>query len=354
MQHIPCTFMRAGTSRGPFLDLRDLPTDPAERDTILLRIMGSPDKRQIDGLGGATTVTSKVVMVQPSDREGIDVDYLFAQVFIEKAIVDTKPTCGNMMSGIAGFAIERGWVKANDSETSVMVYNLNTDSIIEMLVQTPGGQVNYIEGDLSIDGVPGTGAPILMNLFGIEGGATGKLFPTGHRKDSIQGLEVSVVDAGNLILLIKAADFGLNGLEDHAFFEQNTALMRRMEAIRQEAGVLAGLGDVSDSVLPRIALLSSPRDGGSIKSQYFTPHSFHQTHAVSGAVCIATACKAEGTVAAEIAHVSDQYVEEIVIEHPVGIIPVHIEVAGKGEAFRIVKAGILRTARKIMEGNVYY
>ena len=203
---IPCTFMRAGTSRGPFLDLRDLPTDIEKRDKILLKIMGSPDKKQIDGLGGAAFVTSKLVMVQPSEREGIDVDYLFAQVIMDKPIVDTKPTCGNMMSGVAPFAIEKGWVEATHPETRVMVYNFNTDSTIEMVVQTPVGMVNYTGGDFSIDGVPGTGAPILMNLSGIAGGATGKLFPTGNRRDTINGIEVSIVDAGNLMMLIKAED----------------------------------------------------------------------------------------------------------------------------------------------------
>lgn len=352
-QKIPCTFMRAGTSRGPFLDLRDLPTDVAERDKLLLKIMGSPDKKQIDGLGGAVTVTSKVVMVQPSEREGIDVDYLFGQVFIDKPIVDTKPTCGNMMSGVAPFAIERGWVKAMHPETLVMVYNFNTDSTIEMVVQTPNGQLAY-EGDFAIDGVPGTGAPILMNLSGIEGGATGKLFPTGNRRDIINGVDISIVDAGNLMLLMKAEDFGLTGLEDKSFFDENKDLMAKIEAIRIEAGLQSGLGDVSESVLPKVGLLSAPRAGGTIKSQYLTPRVLHPTHAVSGAVCIGTASKAKGTVAADLAQVNDKSIEKIIIEHPSGVIPVHITVAVEGDDFKVISAGTLRTARKIMDGYAYY
>lgn len=346
--------MRAGTSRGPFLDLRDLPKDIEKRDKMLLKIMGSPDKKQIDGLGGAAFVTSKLVMVQPSERIGIDVDYLFAQVIIDRPIVDTKPTCGNMMSGVAPFAIEKGWVKATHPETTVMVYNFNTDSTIEMVVQTPNGKVNYSDGDFAIDGVPGTGAPILMNLSGIAGGATGKLFPTGNRKDNINGLDVSIVDAGNLMMLMKADDLGLTGLEDSKFFATNKALMTQIESTRLQAGLKAGLGDVSDSVLPKVGILSKARVGGTIKSQYLTPHSLHPTHAVSGAVCIATASKAKGTVAADIANVSDELAEKIILEHPSGVIPVNIEVAGEGNNFTVIKAGTLRTARKIMEGDVFF
>ena len=354
MHHIPCIYMRAGTSRGPFLDLRDLPEDADQREQILLRIMGSPDKRQIDGIGGATSVTSKVVMVKPSERKGIDVDYLFAQVFIEEPIVDTKPTCGNMMTGVGPFAIEKGWVEAQHPETRVQVYNFNTDSTIEILVQTPHGNVNYDQGDFSIDGVPGTGAPVLMTLSGIAGGATGKLFPTGNRRDTLQGIDVSVVDAGNMMVLMKAGDLGLSGLEDQAFFQENKALMKRIEAIRLEVGRLSGLGDVSGSVLPKVGLLSQARTGGHIKSQYLTPHALHPTHAVSGAVCIGTASKASGTVAAELATVNTEPSQQIVIEHPSGKIPVEIEVGGEGENFTVVKAGTYRTCRKLLEGAVFY
>ncbi len=351
---IPCTFMRAGTSRGAFLDLRDLPSNHVQRDIILLKVMGSPDKRQIDGLGGASFVTSKVVMAQPSQRKHVDIDFLFAQVVMDKPIVDTKPTCYNMMAGVGPFAIEKGWVKASDPETRVMVYNINTDSKIEIIVQTPNKQVNYSQGNLHIDGVPGTAAPIQMNLHEIGGGATGHLFPSQKRKEIINGIEVSIVDAGNMMVLIKAEDLGLSGLEGKAFFEKEKQLMARIEAIRLEAGIRSSLGDVSKSVIPKVGLLSSPRIGGTIKSQYLTPRYLHPTHAVSGAVCISTACKAQGTVAAEIANVNNNFYEKIIIEHPSGIIPVNIEVQGKGGSFTVIKAGTLRTARKIMDGYVYY
>ncbi len=346
--------MRAGTSRGPFLDLRDLPEDVVQRNQILLKIMGSPDQRQIDGLGGAAFVTSKVVMVQPSERPGIDVDYLFAQVIMDKPIVDTKPTCGNMMTGVAPFAIEQGWVEAAEGETKLMVYNFNTDSTVEMVVQTPGRVVNYTEGDFRIDGVPGKGAPILMNFFDIAGGATGRLFPTGERKERIRDIDVSIVDAGNLMIHLNAADLGLNGTEDRAFFEREKALMRKIEDIRLEAGQRAGMGDVSEMVLPKVGLLSPPERGGAVKSQYLTPRYLHPTHAVSGAVCIGVASKAHGTVASEIARVNGEPTERITIEHLFGAVPVQIEVAGKGLDFTVVKAGTFRTARKIMDGFVYF
>lgn len=346
--------MRAGTSKGPFLDLRELPNDQKERDAILLRIMGSPHKKQVDGIGGATTVTSKVVMVQPSEREGIDVDYLFAQVFINDAIVDTKPTCGNMMSGVGHLAIERGWVKPMHPQTQISIYNFNTDTKIEAVLDTPNGRLNYENGDTAIDGVSGTGAPVLMNLFRVAGGATGKLFPLGERKVVIQGVEVSMVDAGNLMILMKAEAFGLDGTEMPEYFVNHPEIMERLESIRLEAGKLAGMGDVSNSVLPKVGLLSKPRVGGMIKSQYFTPKTLHPTHAVSGAVCIATACKAKGTVAADISSTNNEDFEKIIIEHPSGAIPVEITVEGEGESFDIVKAGTLRTVRKLMDGDVFY
>lgn len=346
--------MRSGTSRGPFLDRRDLPADIQERDKVLLKILGSPDEKQIDGLGGATFVTSKVVILQPSEREGIDVDYLFAQVIIDKPVVDTRPTCGNMIAGVGPYTIERGWVKATHPQTSVRVYNFNTNSTIEVVVQTPNGLVNYTDGDLKIDGVPGTGAPVLMNFSNIEGGATGKLFPTGNQQDTIDGIAVSVVDVGNLMMLVKAEDLGLTGLEDAAFFADNQDFMNRIETTRRKAGRLAGLGDVSESVLPKIGILSTPRQGGTIKSQYLTPRTLHPSHAVTGAICIAAASKAKGTVAADIAQVSDANAERIRIEHPCGFIPVEIEVKGKDNNFTVVKAGTLRTTRKIMDGFVYY
>lgn len=346
--------MRAGTSRGPFFDLRDLPKNIQERNKILLKIMGSPDPHQIDGLGGTETVTSKVVMVQPSNRPGIDVDYLFAQIDIENPVVDTTPPCGNMMAGVGCFAIERGMVKATVPTTRVMVYNINTSSVIEEIVQTPDGKVKY-DGSTKIDGVPGTAAPVIMNLFDQVGGKTGKLLPTGKKREEIQGIEVSLLDAGMPMVLIKAADLGMDGAEPADFFEKNKDLMAKIEKIRLEAGRRMGLGDVRESVLPKVGLLSKPRNAGNnIKSQYLTPHTLHPAHAVTGAICVGTALKIKGTVAADVGISNGKPQEIIVIEHPSGVIEINLEIETEGEKINVKKAGTIRTVRKIMEGFVFF
>lgn len=353
-KRILCTYMRGGTSKGPFLDLRDLPSNRTERDAILLKIMGSPDAKQIDGLGGTVTVTSKVVMAKPSTRKGVDVDYLFAQIDIENPIVDTLPPCGNMMAGVAPFAIEKGWVKVTSPVTKVMVYNINTNALIEEVVQTPNGHVVY-EGNAQIDGVPGTAAPIVMNLFDQVGGKTGKLLPTGKLKEQIDSIDVSILDVGSLMVLLKASDLGMTGAEDENFFKREKTLMKRLEKIRIEAGRRAGMGDVSDSVLPKIGILSSPqKDGHHIQSRYLTPKTLHPSHAVSGGICIATALKMKGTVASEVGKENGKSEEIVIIEHPAGVIEISIEMENKNGNYQLKKAGTLRTARKIMEGYVYY
>jgi 4-oxalomesaconate tautomerase len=349
---IPCTYMRGGTSKGPFFDMRDLPTDVNKRNTLLLKIMGSPDASQIDGLGGTVTVTSKVVMAMPSTRKGIDVDYLFAQVDIKNPVVDTTPPCGNMMAGVGPFAIEKGWVKATIPETRVMVYNINTKSIIEEIVQTPNGVVEY-NGTMKIDGVPGTAAPVVLNLFDQVGGKTGKLMPTGKIREQIQGIDVTLLDAGSTMMLVKASDLGMEGTEGNDFFEKNTALMKKIESMRMEAGQRMGLGDVTNSVLPKVGILSKPRKNGNITSRYLTPLTLHPTHAVTGAICIGTALKIKGSVAAEVGITNGQAAEMIVIEHPQGVIEVNIEIEQKGESINVKKAGTVRTVRKIMTGTVF-
>ena len=348
---IACTYMRGGTSKGPFFDARDLPSDVKERNRILLKVMGSPDAKQIDGLGG--TVTSKVVLAQPSTRKGIDVDYLFAQIDIENPVVDTTPPCGNMMAGVGLFAIEKGWVKITKPETRVMIYNINTQSIIEEIVQTPNGKVEY-NGNMHIDGVPGTAAPVVMNLFDQVGGKTGKLTPTGKIKEQIQGIDVTLIDAGSTMVLMKASDLGMDGTEGEDFFKKNKDLMTKIESIRMEAGRRMGLGDVTESVLPKVGILSKPRkEGSNITSRYLTPHTLHPSHAVTGAICIGTALKIKGSVASEVGVTNGQDKEMIVIEHPSGVIEVNIELEKKGDVINVKKVGTVRTVRKIMEGKVF-
>ena len=347
---IPTIFMRGGTSRGPYFKADDLPKDVATRDRVLLAAMGSPDVRQIDGLGGADTLTSKVAIVSKSTRPGVDVDYLFAQVDIGRPIVDTAPSCGNMLAGVAPFAIETGLFPAADGETHVMIYNVNTEARIEAIVQTPGRQVQYT-GDARIDGVPGTAAPIVLNFMDVVGSISGKLLPTGNTRDVIDGIEVTCIDVAMPMIMMRAKDFGLTGYEGRAEINPNKELFARIEKIRKEAGQRMGFGDVSDKVIPKVGLLSPPRDGGTIASRYLTPHALHAAHAVTGAVCVASACALEGTIAHELAKPDDANPRTIWIEHPSGQVDVLLQTKGKGTDMDVV-AGTLRTARPIMKGEV--
>src|SRR5262245_54413232 len=347
---IPCIFMRGGTSRGPYFRAADLPADAATRDRVLLAAMGSPDLRQIDGLGGADTLTSKVAIVSKSTRPGVDVDYLFAQVDISKPIVDTNPSCGNMLAGVAPFALETGMVAAQDGETRVMIYNVNTEARIEAIVQTPGGRVSYT-GDARIDGVPGTAAPIVLNFMDVVGSVAGALLPTGSVRDTIDGIDVTCIDVAMPMILLRARDLGLTGYEGRAEINPNKALFARIEPIRLEAGRRMGFGDCSDKVIPKVGLLSRSRQGGTITSRYLTPHALHAAHAVTGAVCVSTACALEGTIAHELAKGDDSNPRTIWIEHPSGMVDVLLSTTGKGADMDIV-AGTLRTARPIMKGEV--
>lgn len=343
--------MRGGTSRGPYFRAEDLPADVATRDRVLLAVMGSPDLRQINGLGGADTLTSKVAIVCRSQQPGVDIDYLFAQVDIGKPIVDTAPSCGNMLAGVAPFAIETGLFPAQDGETRVMIYNVNTEARIEAIVQTPGRQVQY-SGDARIDGVPGTAAPIVLNFMDVVGSVSGKMLPSGKVCDVIDGIEVTCIDVAMPMIMMRAKDLGISGYESRAEINANTALFARVEPIRKEAGIRMGFGDVSDKVIPKVGLLSPPKDGGTITSRYLTPHALHAAHAVTGAVCVATACALEGSIAHELAAPSADNPRTIWIEHPSGKVDVRLLTKGNGADMDVV-AGTLRTARLIMRGDVF-
>ncbi len=349
---IPCLLMRGGTSKGPFFKAGDLPSDPAQRDRVLLAVMGSPDLRQIDGLGGADSLTSKVAIVSKSERDGVDVDYLFAQVDIGRALVDTSPSCGNMLSGVGPFAIETGMVAAREGTTPVVVFDVNTSSRIEAVIQTPGAAVNYT-GDAAIDGVPGTAAPVILNFLDAVGAKTGVMLPTGHATETIDGVEVSCLDVCMPMVMMRAADLGLSGYEGRAEIDGNSALLARIESIRMEAGRRMGFGDVSGKVIPKVGLLSPPRGTGAITSRYLTPHKLHSAHAVTGAVCVATACLLEGSVAYDLAVRPKGNPCTIWIEHPSGMVDVRMDTRGAGPTLQVLRAGILRTARPIMQGQVF-
>ena len=313
---IPCVIMRGGTSRGPFFQASDLPADVPTRDAVLLAVMGSPHEIQVDGIGGSHSVTSKVAMISKSKHPAADVDYLFAQVQINDRIVDTKPNCGNMLVAVGPFAIEAGLVPAKIGETTVRIFNVNTQALVEAIVQTPGGKVTY-EGKAAIDGV-----------------------------------DVSCVDVAMPVILMRADAFGKTGHETAAELDADRELFKRMEAIRRKAGVLMGLGDVSKLVVPKIALLSKPRKGGAITSRFFVPDACHKAHPVTGTVCIASACAIPGTVASQIAPLPSSPQGMIKIEHPSGMIIIDLDVDFAGGKQELRRAALVRTARRIFEGSV--
>lgn len=348
---IPCVIMRGGTSRGPFFKLSDLPADIATRDAVLLAVMGSPHEIQVDGIGGSHSVTSKVAMISKSKRLDADVDYLFAQVQINESIVDTKPNCGNMLVAVGPFAIESGLVPARSGETPVRIFNVNTQSLVEAIIQTPGGRVTY-DGNASIDGVPGTAAPVGINFKSAIGAVTKKLLPTGRPLDVVDGVEVSCVDIAMPLVMMRAADLGKTGYETAVELDSDRVLMERMEAIRRKAGELMGMGDVSKNVVPKLALLARPRNGGTISSRYFVPETCHKSHPVTGTVCIACACAIPGTLAAQIAPLRPAPQGMVRIEHPSGMILIDLDADFTDGKQDLRRAALVRTARRIFEGFV--
>ncbi len=348
---IPCVIMRGGTSRGPFFLAADLPPDAATRDAVLLAVMGSPHEIQVDGIGGAHSVTSKVAMISKSKHPEADVDYLFAQVEINQRIVDTKPNCGNMLVAVGPFAIESGLVPAKNGETTVRIFNVNTQSLVDAIVQTPGGAVTY-EGDAAIDGVAGTAAPVKINFKSAIGSVTKKMLPTGKPLDVIDGIEVSCVDVAMPIVLMRAEAFGKTGCETAAELDADKELFKRMEAIRLKAGILMGMGDVSKLVVPKIALLSKAQNGGTIASRFFVPNACHKAHPVTGTVCIAAACAIPGTLAAQIAPLPAPPQGAIRIEHPSGMIAIDFDADLANGKEDLRRAALIRTARRVFDGHV--
>jgi 2-methylaconitate cis-trans-isomerase PrpF/tripartite-type tricarboxylate transporter receptor subunit TctC len=342
--------MRAGTSRGPFF-LRDwLPEDEQARDELLIGAIGASDLLQVDGVGGGSTLTSKVAIVSRSSQPGCDVDYLFAQVGVGDKSVDTRPNCGNMLSGVAPFAIEQGLVEAADGETTVRVFNVNTKSRIDVTVLTPGRLVCY-DGETGIDGVAGTAAPIRLNFLDAWGSVTGSVFPTGRRIDTIDGLEVTCIDAAMPLVILRATDLGLSGRESPAELDADRTLLARIEALRLKAGELMGLGDVRHSVVPKPVIASRGDDADSITSRYFTPKRCHASHAVTGAIGVATAFALPGTVASGPNRRAGA--RNVAVLHPQGRIDVDVALEGEGAEARIRRAALVRTARKILQGDLH-
>ena len=342
-------WMRGGTSKGGYFLKSDLPADVAARDAFLLAMMGSPDPVQIDGMGGADPLTSKVAVVSKSGRPGIDVDYLFLQVFVDQAIVSGAQNCGNILAGVGPFALERGLMAANGDETRVAIFMENTGQVAVATVQTPGGVVTYT-GNTAIDGVPGSHAPIPLEFRDTAGSSCGALLPGGTVADVIGGVAVTLIDNGMPCVVLKAADVGITGYEDRDWLDTNAGLKARIEAIRLQAGPLMNLGDVAEKSVPKMMLVAPPRNGGAICVRSFIPHRAHATIGVLGAVSVATACLIEGSPAATVAVIPPGPRKTLSVEHPTGEMSCVLEV---DQAGNVISAALLRTARKLMDGTVY-
>ena len=349
---IPCMLIRGGTSKGAYFLASDLPSSREERDALLLSIMGSPHPDQIDGLGGGHPLRSKVAIVSRSTEPCVDVDFLFAQVVVDKPLVDTSPNCGNILSGVGPFAIERGLVKAREGTTTVRVRTLNTGTIAELVVFTPSETVSY-QGEARIDGVPGTGAPILVNFVDVAGSVCGALLPTGHTSDVVEGIRVTCIDNGMPVVVIPAASVGRTGYEGVAQLNADADLKGRLEALRRAAGRLMGLGDVSDAVIPKLSLIAPPRNGGSVSTRNFIPHTCHTSIGVFAAVSVATACVIPGSAAEGIAEVSPGDTKSLSVEHPTGEFTVNLELDGTHAVPVVKRVGLLRTARVLFDGLAF-
>jgi len=349
---VRCTMLRGGTSRGLYVEAQDLPADAAARDDLLLRLMGTPDPRQIDGLGGATTLTSKVAVVSPSDDPEVDVDYLFLQLGVDQPTVSERQNCGNILAGVGPFAVERGLVPAADAETSVRIRMVNSDSIAVATFPTPDGRVEY-RGDVAIAGVPGTAAPVVLAFADTEGSATGALLPTGQVRDTIEGVEVTCVDNGMPVVLALAQSFGLTGYETHEELASDAALLERIDAFRRKAAQLMGMGDVSSSSVPKTVLLAPPRGGGQVCTRSFIPVQPHTSIGVLGAVSVVTGMLLPGAVGSEMTADWPEDTSQVDVEHPTGHLLVDVVVDNSVEPPRVVRSGVVRTARKLFDGTAF-
>jgi 4-oxalomesaconate tautomerase len=346
---IPCYFMRGGTSHGPFFRAGDLPSDIATRDRVLLAALGSPDARQIDGIGGADPLTSKVGIVS-AGKDGVDLEFLFAQVSLKEPLVDTTPNCGNMLAAVVPFAIESGMTAARGATTTLRVLTKNTGTLCDIEVQTPGGRVEYA-GDARIDGVPGTAAPVNINFLDTAGSVCGALFPTGKLVDRFDGVEVTCIDNGMPVVVMLADDLGVTGSETRDELNANAELKKRIESIRLQAGPAMKLGDVTKKVVPKMCLVSKPTPGGHINTRTFIPHDCHSAVGVLGAVTVATAAVTPGTVAHRVAEVPAGSRKTFSVQHPSGEFTVVLEMDAQ-KPHEVARASLLRTARLLMRGEV--
>lgn len=351
LNHIPCTLFRGGTSKGTFFMKDDLPQNEKERNELLLKIMGSPSLNQIDGIGGGTFVTSKVALISPSNREGVDIDYKFIQVMVDEPIVDDQPTCGNILTAVGLFALEKKLVEIQDGISEVVVFDENTAATIKQQIETPNKTINY-RGNFSISGVPGSASPIHLLFRNISGAKTGKYLPTGNVVDIFGGLEATCLDISMPTVFFKASDFGVKGNENMEALNRRQDLISGLLELREEASKKMGLGKAENRVIPKVALLSLPQSGGDINIRYFTPKTCHPSIAVSAGFCLSTGCFIKGTLMNRVYPAKMTGIEESVkIENPSGITPINIHFPDK--KIETVEGKVSRTARLLFSGNVY-
>ncbi len=347
---IRCMQMRGGTSRGLYFVAGDLPADPYERDRLLIAVMGSGHPLQIDGIGGGYPLTSKVAVVSPSQRDDADIDYLFLQLGVDAPTITDKQNCGNVLAGVGPFAVERGLIAAGAATTTTRIAMVNTGSVVTAMFGTPGGMPEYA-GTTAIDGVPGTAAPILLRFADTAGSTTGALLPTGNLVDTIDGIEVSCVDNGMPVVVVRAADFGITGYESVSELAASSELNERVQSLRVQAGKLMGLGDVTELSVPKTTLVSAPRDGGTISTRTFIPVRLHTSIGVLGAITVATALRGGGTGAELASFPSSGHVVDV--EHPTGHLEVEVDLDTSVSPPLVRSAGVIRTARKLFDGTVY-
>ncbi|MES2533234.1 MAG: 4-oxalomesaconate tautomerase [Pseudomonadota bacterium] len=346
---LPCMLWRGGTSKAAFFHERDLPAPGAARDALILAAMGFPDTRQVDGIGGGHPLTTKVAIVSPSADPRADVDYLFAQVVPAESRIDYAPTCGNILSAVGPFAIEEGLVAAQGDVSVVRIRMVNTQSYCDAVLQTPGGRMAYA-GTTPISGVPGAASPIELRFSDVMGSSCGALLPTGEALDRIDGIDVTCIDNGMPVVLMRAADLGCSGDESPAELDADLPLKARIESLRLQAGARMGLGDVRAKVVPKMTLVSPARAGGALNTRTFIPHKCHDAIGVLGAVSVASACVIPGTVTEALCHPSAVALHDLSIEHPTGEFTVRLPMDESRTA--IIGAALLRTARPLMRGQV--
>ena len=348
---IPYMQIRGGSSKGIYFNKNDLPSNIDLRDEIILSIVGR-DLRQVDGLGGANPLTSKVAIIDVSLKDDCDVDFLFVQVVLGENRVDTSPNCGNILAGVGIFSIESGLIKAQEKTTNIKVNMINSNNVCELHMLTPNKKLQ-LTGDAKIDGVDGTSAPIICNYEDLEGSVCGSLFPTGNKKDFIEYVNITCIDNGMPVVLIDARELGLTGYESCEELSSNSKVKEKLESIRLTVGPMMNLGDVRKKVVPKMSIVSPSRNGGNINTRTFIPHNCHAAIGVLGAVSVASACLYDECITNAIASKNDELIQTLSVEHPSGEFSVKLTCQKTDNKLKIKKAGLLRTARLISKGEAF-